>query len=191
MKATYENAILRAALEAVIPAASTDPERPFLNAICIGADEKQTKFVATDGHWLAEYTANAKEVETAGRAVIDLSRAKKLVQMLAGEDGSVLIVSDDSLVRFEIEGVGRVDCNALSSFPPTDDVWPKGDGKSVSRVGMSPKLLAKIGKAFGARDKGLNFLFFGVNQPILINSDAAEEMRAILMPLRQLELGLP
>lgn len=192
MKAEFEIPVLRSALEAVIPAASTDTERPSLNAVCLDVvSPTKVRCIATDGHWLAEYSFEAKSVDEPGLVVIELYRAKKLVQMLSDEMGTVLVVSDDSLCRFELERVGRLDCNVLTSFPVTDEVWPKGDGKSISRVGMSPRLLARIGKAFGAKEKGLNFAFFGVNEPILVSSEAMAQMRAILMPLRQLEMELP
>lgn len=189
MKVEFEIPVLRAALEAVIPAASTDEERPSLNVVCVEAGEK-TRAIATDGVWLAEYGFEAKEITEPGRVVIQLHRAKKLVSLISDEEGSVLLVSDESLVRFEIEKVGRLDCNPLSHFPSSDDLWPKGDGKSVTSVALNAVLLARIGKAFGAKDKGLQFAFFGVNAPILVTQEAKVEMRALLMPLRQLEMDL-
>lgn len=190
MKAEFDTAVLRAALQAVIPASSTDADRPHMNAVCIDTTDSKPRLVATDGHWLAEYAPEAKSVDEPGRVVIELYRAKKLVHLLADEIGTVLVVADDTMVRFEIEGVGRVDCRNMGTFPLTDSIWPVGDGKSVSRVGLSPKLLARVGKAFGATKEGLNFVFFGPNQPILITAESTPELRALLMPLRQLEMEL-
>jgi DNA polymerase III sliding clamp (beta) subunit (PCNA family) len=191
VKAEFECALLRAAIEAVLPAASTDEERPSLNAICIDVDERRARAVACDGHWMAEYQFEAKEVAEPGRVAIGLDRVHKVLSMISGELGDTSVASDDSLVRFEIERVGRVDCSPVASFPVTDPLWPVGDGKRISRVGMSPRLLVRIGKAFGCKKtNGLSFVFFGDNAPILISSEARAEMRAILMPIRQLSLEL-
>jgi hypothetical protein len=54
---------------------------------------------------------------------------------------------------------------------------------------MNPKLLAKIGKAFACKKgHGIHFDFFGENMPILIKSESTPEMRAALMPLKQLAI---
>lgn len=189
MKAEFESALLRAALEAVLPAASTDEERPSLNAICLDVRQEKTIAIACDGHWLAEFTFEAKSVDEPGRIAIPLDRIHKLLSMISGEFGAALLVSDDSLARWEIERVGHIDCVPIASYPDTAQMWPVGDGKRISRVGMSPRLLTRIGKAFGCKKtNGLSFVFFGDNAPILVNSEARAEMRAILMPLRQLSM---
>jgi DNA polymerase III sliding clamp (beta) subunit (PCNA family) len=189
MKCEFESLLLRAALEAVQPAASTDEERPSLNSICIDVEKHKARAIATDGHWLAEYTFEAKTVDEPGRIIISLPRVDKLLPMISGEMGLTSVASDDSLVRFEVERVGRLDCQALSAFPETDKIWPVGDGKRISRLALSPKLLTRIGKAFGCKKEGgLNFVFFGDNAPILVNSESLVHMRAILMPLRQMAM---
>lgn len=193
MKAEFDMLELRAALEAVLPAVSTDEERPGLNSLCLDTT-KGPRSIGTDGHWIAEYTMPTEtvKVEEPGRIAISLRSARKVLAMLDGDVGTALVVSDKSLVRFELERVGRVDCHPVDGFPPTDGVWPVGDGKSISRTGMSPKLLARIGKAFSCKkENGLHFVFFGPNAPILINSESLEQMRVALMPLRQLEIGFP
>jgi DNA polymerase III sliding clamp (beta) subunit (PCNA family) len=191
VKAEFECALVRAAIEAVLPAASTDAERPSLNAICIDVTKEKSIAVATDGFWLAEYTFEAIQVEEPGRISLSRDRVHKLISMVSGELGSAVVVTDDSLARWEVERVGRLDCTPIASFPDTNKMWPVGDGKRISRVGMSPRLLVRIGKAFGCKKtNGLSFVFFGDNAPILISSEARTEMRAILMPIRQLSLEL-
>jgi DNA polymerase III sliding clamp (beta) subunit (PCNA family) len=179
---------LRVALTSVVCAASSDRERPSMNSVCLELEWPQPKAMATDGVWCAERQFDAA-VDVPGRAAISSDRAKKLLAMLADEEGTIQVVTDDKLVRFEIEKVGRLDCEPVEGFPPLERVWPNGNGVRMSSVGMNPKLLAKIGKAFACKKgDGIHFDFHGENTAIVVKSESTPQMRAALMPIRQLAL---
>ncbi len=191
LNAEFAAPVLRDALASVILAASTDEERPSMNSVNFDVGPLGTRLTATDGHWLAEHTIEAVSVEESGHVAVPSERIKKLLAMLADETGSVHLVADQALVRFDCQKLGRLDSTPIDNFPPSEQVWPKGDGQRMSRIGMNPKLLAKVGKAFRCKDgHGIAFVFFGENHPILINSEALPDMRALLMPMKQLSLDL-
>jgi DNA polymerase III sliding clamp (beta) subunit (PCNA family) len=188
MRAEIPITELRAALTSVVCAASSDRERPSMNSVCFDLDMPTPKAMATDGTWFAERQFEAI-VDTAGRAAISSNRAKKLLAMLADEEGTVVIATDDTLVRFEIEKVGRLDCDPVEGFPPLDRVWPNGNGVRMSSIGMNPKLLAKIGKAFACKKgHGIHFDFHGENTAIVVKSESTPEMRVAIMPMKQLKI---
>lgn len=186
MKAQFDILLLRAAIEAVMPAASDDDERPGLCSIQLSvpaAGEATT--IATDGTWVAQYALPPTAVDEAGQVAISTWRASKLLALLEGEVGTCLVVTDGSLCRFEIERVGRLDCVPVEGFPALDKVWPTEAGERISKVGMSPRLLTKIGKAFHAKKGfGLCFEFYGEDKAILITAESLQEMKALLMPMR-------
>ena len=155
--ATLPAGDIRAALRAVLPAASKDKTRPHLAGVLLAFEERALEVVATDYHRLHRVTVEwpaAAEAARPGRLLVPRAAAEGLVKALGtakacegltiaiGATGAAL--SDGRTLPFPAADVDE--------FPPHKRVIPAFDPKAAGGcvVGFNPAYLAEAAEAAAA-----------------------------------------
>lgn len=64
-----------------------------------------------------------------------------------------------------------------------DRVFPNGESKEISNVGMNPIILNRLCEGMFINHSQLKFTFYGKNKPIIITSPEYEDQKGLLMPI--------
>lgn len=187
--------ILRRALSSVLPASATSDKDPSMTGVCVSTDEKGLRFVAHCSHWLARVTTEAVP-GTSFRALLPLSYVRKILVLIDDAvSGDAMIVRDNEMIRASFPGVGMVEHHfgAVEIVArDTDGMWPSGPTEDVDTVSLNPALMTALGKAFkagGSKCHDLRFELRGETDPIVVTSETAPGLSALLMPCADTEEG--
>jgi hypothetical protein len=178
---------LRSAVLAVVPAASTDDERPDMHGVGLEVFGGELHARATDGRWCMRVRTSPSHATDGFRVLIPMAYVKRLVALIGDGLGQARIVKEADLIRFEIEKIGRLDLPqgvAEVSFPKVEEVWPSNHATSMDAIGLNPRLMSNLAKAFGVVHERptLRFAFHGENAPVVVTCIETERADAILMP---------
>lgn len=93
-----------AALQQVVPAASSDDARPILTGVLLAAEEGGLRLVATDSYRLAVRDLPGTSVLSEGQSVLVPSRALKELQRLLGSADQITLRLGEREATFEVAG---------------------------------------------------------------------------------------
>jgi DNA polymerase-3 subunit beta len=166
---------MRAALDYVLPAASTDEQRPHLNCICLDGG----RMMATDGHRLhaADIPTNLPE------PMLLPLQAARIAKRLLGSDDLAIIAKSRDTVRIRA-GQWQMDTRLVdATFPPVERVIPSGDQPVHVTVqqALLAKSLARVAKL--ARDNTVRVTVNGRIQLTAEDPDLGEAH--VIVPIQE------
>ena len=183
-----EGGLLLTLLEGVSTHAGKDKSLPTLNAVEVEGEGGLFIARATDRYRLIEGQVQARALEGGlDKALVSLDDIKRIITLVKEHKanlvsliriGNTLTVSSlgDSLTVTLLEG----------TFPPTEDLFVKGEGEpvAVEGVAFNPAYFTDYAKIAG-KGAGVKVYFTGEGKPmrVRITSDTIN-WRALLMPMR-------
>jgi hypothetical protein len=179
---------LRSMMMAVAFAASTDDERRDMNGVGLEVFDGELHARATNGEWAMRVRRTPVYADEGFKVLVPLSHVKRLVTLIGDGIGTVRIVQDQDLVRFDVEKIGRLDLHTggVAAVPlvDIDGAWPTTAALPMDTIGLNPSLMASLAKAFGqlAEKPTLRFAFHGDEHPIVVTCEEKEYADALLMP---------
>lgn len=180
---------LRSMVQAVAFAASTDDERRDMNGVGLEVCDGELHARATNGEWAMRVRRTPAYADEGFKVLVPLSHVKRLLALIGPDGiGTVRIVHDQDLVRFDVEKIGRLDVHtggvAAVPFVDIDGAWPTSPALPMGEVGLNPSLMANVAKAFGqlAEKPTLRYTFHGDEHPIVVTCEEREYADALLMP---------
>ncbi len=99
-KWSIEARVLRASLQQVLVAASSDESRPVLTGVYIHSADKKLYLASTDSYRLAEKTIKNSSVEA--DMLVPASALGDLLRLLTDAEGEVQVTHDDQQVLFKV-----------------------------------------------------------------------------------------
>ena len=170
----------------------------------------QLDVVGTDGQWLARYRANVSIVSTTtcNGAVIEPASVKPLCAWLDMHGDDELVRIDVGPVAIDVGPVAKAcsECGSVLAFATRGaDQYPRYEiaipdyahGKGVPVVGFDGALLSEVVEAFRIasdvkRGRMMPLMFqFGAeaDYPVIVTCPSAPDMIAVVMPLKQPDVG--
>lgn len=175
-------------VQAAMPAASDDKENLALHGVCLQVVEGELQAIATDNMWIARIRHRPEHADAGFRMLIPMRHCKKLVALIGNEMGPAVVARDETLARITLHNVGSLEIRfglAEVPFPSTERYWPTGPSKALTRIGLNPKLMARLAKSFkvaSGTHPALEFAFRGEQAPVVVSCDVAPHCTALLMP---------
>jgi len=172
-------------LAALVPFASKDDTRYYLQGVCVEIDERGATYAATDGRTFVAYRddldPDADDNHLLGVFIIPAPQCK-LLKLSKDDDG-----------RAKMFGAARLTLayNFVDvTFAPIDGVYPDWrkmlpQGRPSGEIGQfNPSFLAELAKFSKALDLGLPIIAHNGERPTRIWFPVHEHVVAVLMPFR-------
>lgn len=143
---------LKAALQQVVPAASSDEARPILTGVYIHSFEGSLYVVATDSYRLAE-----KKLDTTKQDInllVPASALQDLLRILADEETDVHITHDEQQILFKVADVELVTRLIEGSYPDYRKLIPKTFASKASLKRADFVNITKVSSLFARESAG-------------------------------------
>ena len=193
---------LRLALQSVVPAVSTDKDRPSLNGVCLEAAAVDNTLIVTSSNvaTVARYECQGLNVEAGFRLLVPLHVVKLFFRLFGkGDKGTVSIVCDEKLARIRVDGetnqtIGTLDVHLGDglTFPDLDPMWPRGDVREINHIAFTPDQQIVVAKAFKAAldgGVGMRYELRGSEAPVIVTSESTPQLRILVMPAHDSDAG--